>query len=599
MSSSLVTELDDLILFDTLSVSGEIILDEPVYLQDPITLETTEFLLTETGEIIAGVEDNILLTATSSSEAFGNLEVQSSTTLVYLEGVPSQESFGSQRIKTSVYLSGIESEEALGDVVVTYISFEQDILWNVSANVLISLNLNWNVGQGVLRWYRIQGCCKWPTAVGSGSLSEPFPGGCDVIGLETDDQKCVGGLGKQQFIQNILARSLSEVCVILKESGMKWQICSIKVFSKPADPTLVTDECNTLTSVPFADLPECIEIALKDDLLVKAKMGVSIYESTAGQIYQYVGGLDEFGEIQVSDTVGGEAVIVTDFEIPSKPEYYYVAVSNTDFGLPLLNTQEYIEDHISAVSISSVNRTGGLATVTSDWSRDLSVSMYSKVTVENLDAILSSKSLPELVPVTPTVRTFCGSCTAMPSILYTYHNLYDIGVLSTFLAGNKLTLPAYLTMRYSKNLSSWTSNQHLVGLGMVNKEKWNIVLTWSCTNKEADFITSPFWKFALLLSKTDLVTGVTLDSRICITFSSSILCEKINNMNIEFPFTLNTVTKNVFDKFKSVSSEIILYDEIGLFKPSKWREKPNLKFRLSKNSNLTATNRKDISSIFR
>jgi hypothetical protein len=263
-----------------------------------------------------------------------------------------------------------------------------------------------------------------------------------------------------------------------------------------------------------------------------------------------------------------------------------------------LDAQDYVEEHVSATSMRSVNTTGGSATVTSDWSRDLSVFMYSKVTVENLDATLSSKPLPELVPVTPTVRTFCGACTAMPSILYTYHNLSDIGVLSSFLAGNKLTLPTYLTMHYSKNLSSWSANQHLTGLGMINKEKWNIVLTWACANKEADFVTNPFWKFALLLSKTDLVTGVTLDSRICITFSSSTLCEKINNMNIDFPFTLNTVTKNVFDKFNSVSSEIILYDEIGLFKPSKWKARPNLKFRLSKNSNLTSTNRKDISSIF-
>lgn len=163
--------------------------------------------------------------------------------------------------------------------------FVQDFTWDIRASFVVIKNFAWHTGPQPLRWFRILGCCRYPTADGDGLGAGGGPaeqqGGCDVIPIETLDGKCTGALGKNQFVENIIARNLDDVCKNLKDQKWDWPICSIQRFTRPAEAAFIDpdDNCNQLEELEFCNVPACFDFCLSTDGVVKIGATVQVIDS--------------------------------------------------------------------------------------------------------------------------------------------------------------------------------------------------------------------------------------------------------------------------------------------------------------------------------
>lgn len=451
-----------------------------------------------------------------------------------------------------------------------WLDFDQPVYWQTRSSFTVDLTVNWNTGELPLRWWRVQGCCRFPNpnpvgGTGSGGTNGQ-PAGCDVMSLQTDDPSC-GGLssGRVQSVQNILARTASDVCQQLTASGNTWDICSLKVYSIPVSGgTTAGQTCNVLTEVPFKQIPECMPLALHTRAAVKAKMSIgvidAIKESTgAGTVYTY-----------------GSAVV-------SSPQ---------NIGMP---TWEYTG--------SGTILTSGSAATTSSWKSTLGVNMKMGVAVKGMEVVFGTiVNTPPLATPPATIGTNCGECTNMPIVMYLHHNLSDGGVLVNFLQRNGLSFPSPLIMHYSRRLGSWLANFHLSGISDDNlnsQETWRFSFEWTCTSLiDGQDFGSSSWKFSMLAVRHNVTTGHDFDTRFMLVFPPS-LCNGMQNLGFDFSFTLNTskMFASVDPDFGFVPDLLVLVDNIGLFKSQVWVDDPNLIIRLSKTSDEAPTPREDITPI--
>lgn len=246
----------------------------------------------------------IFMNSVASGESFGTLKVNQK---VEPTSIASAESFGTPTVVRTFNHTASGGMEMSGEAVVrhTYIAsgfsssgnainlegiagshqtlvFTEAIRWNVRATVSASQEIIWQTGKVPLRWYRITGCCRYPTEDGDGDFTnEGQPGGCDVIPFESTDDQCKGALGKNTFIQNIIAESVGDVCRILKELRWKWPICAMERFSRPAESQFIDDddECNVLEPVEPCNAPECLEFCIDTDAVVNVGVKVELVDS--------------------------------------------------------------------------------------------------------------------------------------------------------------------------------------------------------------------------------------------------------------------------------------------------------------------------------
>jgi len=429
--------------------------------------------------------------------------------------------------------------------------FDQKVRWKTNAEFYVEKNFRWNTGDLVLKWYRVQGCCS------SATKNENPSGGCDIINFQLDDPTCVGASSQQQFIQNIAANSLTDLCNQLTNSGLRWEICSIKKFSLPADLRGVdVNVCNTLTEVPFCDIPECIEYCIKTASVVyiKAKAWVE-------QVFVY-------------ESSGGEIILSSDSEIEA-PEDAITFYEST--GGEIILTSE---------SESS-----------SSWSNNMTISIKAFASVAFEEILFGeNRNTPSITQSAATVSTTCGLCDAMPMVLHLNHNLSKTGELVDYLQRNGQSLPSSIPMHYNSKLKSWLGHYHLFGIGENNnngQEKWNFSFSWSCDNNLGD----SYWKFSSLITKTDLSEGTDYDTRLIIKFPPDQICSYSQNFSFNFTFNVNTFTKFVDNNFDLALNEIVLYDKIGMFKTKNWMKDPVLRMIVSKSSKTVDSQYKDITPI--
>lgn len=452
--------------------------------------------------------------------------------------------------------------------------FNLELIWQTRAEVIIDKSFVWDTGQLPLRYYQVQGCCEFPTAAGSGdpgvleSLpNPPLPGGCEVTGIQTDDSQCVGALGKQQFIQTIAATSVADVCRQLKNSKQRWQICSLKRWSRPADNSLVSedDQCNVLSEVPLCDIPDCLDFCLESDNTIHMKITTSVIESL--NVYIGSGGA----------ITGGEAITSLSTGTPDTGLFQYVG--------------------------SGGAITGGEALTSSSWESELLTTMEIAATVENIEAVFSAGAeAPAFELSAQTIGTACGTCDSMPLVLYMHHNIVNDSVFNNFLKRNGLEMTSPLAMHYSSRLQKWVANYHLVGVSDDNRggnESWRFSFEWSCLSDiGGEDLGSASWKFSMLAVRKLEMSGFDLDTRVMIVFPPDQICAGIQNLGFDFSFNLNTVTNYVSNDLDIVASTVLLTDKIGLFKSKFWTQNPDYITRLSKSDVSNSVQRQDIRPIF-
>ena len=443
--------------------------------------------------------------------------------------------------------------------------FEQEFLWQTNALFSIEKTFYWDTSNPDFTWYRVQGCCRYPTAAGFGTGSGIL-GGCDVTGFQSDDASCTGALGKQQYIQNIVANGLTDLCQKIQDSNLRWEICSIKKFSRPADERLVKpDVCNTLTEIPFCQIPACINFCIQTDAIISMKMNVTVQTVLT---YEGSGGANTSGSA-ITSTTGtfGSA--------------YY----------------EYFSDGGST-------ETSGSSETSSSWNGDVNVTIGMTVSVISEEVFFSVQDGVQGIPeINSTITTNCALCSTMPLILNVSHNLSKSGNLVNFLQRNGLSIPEILPMHYSSRLQSWIANYHLSGVGDDNNnslERWRFSFDWSCTSLIAGTdLGSSYWKFSILIVRHNASIGTDFDTRLVIVFPPEQICnDNSQNFSFDFSFKVNTVTDFVSNDLNIALDEIILTDNIGLFKSKSWIKNPFLRINLTKNNSPIETQYQDIYSIF-
>ena len=137
-------------------------------------------------------------------------------------------------------------------------NFDLKIIYQVYKEFTADLVIDYNVGDMPYSWYRVEGCCRLTNSTVD----------CDVVPLQTNDPKCSGALDKQKYIQNVLARSVKELCSILSASSWEWTVCSIGKFTRPPDSIFLNqdgnkDQCNTIDEqLGFCEIPECLKLCV-------------------------------------------------------------------------------------------------------------------------------------------------------------------------------------------------------------------------------------------------------------------------------------------------------------------------------------------------
>lgn len=511
---------------------------ESLFISGVIQTFEGDNLITQSGDFlgIAIGGEIISIAGIPSQEGAGTLSLNG-----YIElGSISEFISGSPSILLSLGLNGIATQEDLVDsLIVDYFAYDQEIIWGVDELISVTVPVSWDVGLGTQRWYRVQGCCLFPTSQGSGAgISGPFhPGGCDVSNFESTDSKCIGAGGKQLFIQNVLATSVGDVCRQLNKYNMKWQICSMQVYSNPAGPS--QDSCNRLIDVPISSYPECIEVSLQTNALVEIKFTDKVYRSFR---YEGSGSVDASGSVLPTG-----ASSVSGYVYPGSGGLVY----------------------------------GGTGEITSSWKQLLEVEADFNFDVIFIEALAApERTSSTLSGAVKNISTVCGNCTAIPSILYSYLNVDKSYVLSRFIAKNSVAFPDHFPMYYNSLLRSWMSNYQVSGYGDSGEERWNFVFSWTCLNQKAEEPSTPYWKYSIFVNRS--LPHIDFDTRVNIIFPPEELCRLIDNLSIDFSFSLNTITNYVENSLVDVTDYVVLTDGIGLFKDSNWAADPWLDVRLSR-----------------
>lgn len=160
------------------------------------------------------------------------------------------------------------------EVNVTYCIVE-DFTWNVLETIEIDFESLWDVGAGVLRYYRVQGRCHAPPT-------------CEASGYNVNDALCAdSGL---IYLQIIAATSLQDLCTKMHEQGIRWPAARITRYSRPVYLTDANEDpnCNTAEDQVFCHIPECLDYCLDEDLLLE--IGSDTYEEHIEQAALEIGG---------------------------------------------------------------------------------------------------------------------------------------------------------------------------------------------------------------------------------------------------------------------------------------------------------------------
>jgi hypothetical protein len=466
-------------------------------------------------------------------------------------GIVSGGAYGLHSLDATLTPSGIVSGEEFGDLVYG-IFLDISFSWQTQTTLVVDKAFEWHTGQQQLLWYRIQGCCN-QTSPPSGSN----PGGCVNVGFQTDDTTCTNK--KQQFVQNIQASGLVDLCNKLNTILLsKWTLCTVQQYNIPS--VVTSNSCVTLTTIPLTQIPECVEFNIQENTIVSMTMEV---KAQVVHLYTGSGGVTFSGQATTSTT-----------------------------GTHGYSYYEYAPDG-GSLSLS------GSADTSCSWDGNPTISMKMGVTLDYEQIVYNVvENAPPIAPVTGTVSTNCGLCQGLPLILSQTHNLPSTGIFSDFLQRNGFTMPTTQLMHWSNRLKAWTANYHLVGVGNNNDssfEKWAFTFNWSCVNQVGGVdLGGNYWKYSMLVVRSNSVAIVDADTRLVVVFPSEQMC---SGFQFDFSFVLNTTAETIVDNLDIITHDIILTDNIGLFKSQTWIANPLLRIELSETTPVATVQYQSIDSI--
>ncbi len=407
----------------------------------------------------------------------------------------------------------------------------------------IPFTFTWDVSEGVLRNWRVEGKCV------------PANHACPPTNVQ--DNGCPPNGSTMQFMMNVQAHSLTELCQKLQNKGWKAPIKKIGVWSQPVFkedwPPGTDPSCNTLKTVDFSKIPPCIDFQVDQDLTVTGKFGASILD-LSGVVYTYVasGGLGAKGSA------------------PKQSNRYSYTASG---GLGAGGSSRISAPHFFVYVASGGLGVGGSGNGYTNTYGTLDLGGGKiKSSVMDLGIIFGYEAAPALAPSTATVQSTCCPILNLPQILFVRHDLNRSKSLSDFLKVNGFTLPQIQRLMYSSQRNSWYTNSQFRGLSVdqTEQEVWNVVFEFGCVVENAILgVPANIWGFSVLVRRRSLLNSKIELTRLVLEFDPASICNSPNALDFPFNFDVSQLKATP----SSVATAVFV-DELGTFGGASYNTNP-------------------------
>lgn len=402
----------------------------------------------------------------------------------------------------------------------------------------------WDVSLGVLRNWRVEGKCQ--------PSNQPCPP------TYNPDSGCTAST--MQFMMNVQAHSLTDLCSKLKERNWIAPIKKVQVWSQPVNrsdwSSSIDPNCNRLTTVDIGDIPECIDFMVDQELSVTGVVSASVsFEGSFS--YEASGGLG----------VGG----YTDTSSVASSSWFYTATGGLSLGdsASVSSPQFYYYIASGGLSCGSVESDFGV----------LSVSGSVSSAVLDLGVIFGFDPATVLVASTTQISATCCTELNLPQIIFVRHDLNRSEVLSNFLRVNGFTLPSIVNLMFSQTRNSWHTNIKFKGTAVdqLEEQLWNIVFEFGCLTEDAILgIPSDVWGFSILVRRKGLTTGKIDVTRLALEFDPTEICAAPGALKFDFTFDTKLLRTT-----PSVVKAVAFLDELNSFNGVSYRSNPNAVFQVS------------------
>lgn len=406
----------------------------------------------------------------------------------------------------------------------------------------------WDISQGVLRNWRVEG------------RQQPVNQPCPPTYNSDPGVSLVGNY--MQFMVNIQAHSITDLCKRLKDRGLTGPLKKIQVWSLPVNKSdwASSDkvDCNKLSTIEFSNVPDCIDFTVDQELSVSATVSSSVilvkdYTYEASGSLSFNNNLNRPQVSYYAYVASGGLGFSNTFTVSSPQYYYYEASGNIGFN----NSATYFGSDFGILSVSG------------KFSSELL----------NISAGFGTQSYDPLTANSNLVQVTCCTDLSVAQVLFVRHELFRSSTLSNFLSVNGLSLPRIFNLMFSQQRNSWYYNKQYKGSSTdeTGDELWNIVFEFGCLVEDAVLgIPADVWGFSILVRKRNLNNSRINITRLVMEFDPSNVCDISGGLRFNFKFNpLDSSTDPVTIR------TLTFVDELGIFKGSTYSSNPNTSFEVN------------------
>lgn len=182
-----------------------------------------------------------------------------------------------------------------------------------------------------------------------------------------------------------------------------------------------------------------------------------------------------------------------------------------------------------------------------------------------------------------TQRVLSRCCVnTLPMIISVDHQMAATTVFGQFLARNGLVLPSRVGIRYNRPMDLWHATLHFTGYAAAYPltETWDLAFTLKCLGRiEGASVANAFLEFGLLV-KNHGSDGRERVTRFRVQYDSDTFCSP-NKSLLNFSFLLDVRRSAVSPRSEG---DLVLQDEVGLFRGPVYDRNPRVRFKLSDNA---------------
>lgn len=184
---------------------------------------------------------------------------------------------------------------------------------------------------------------------------------------------------------------------------------------------------------------------------------------------------------------------------------------------------------------------------------------------------------------TDTARILSRCCVnTLPSIISVDHRLDQTAVFGQFLARNGLEIPTRVDIRYNRAIDMWHQTLHFSGYAAAYPltESWDVTFSLKCLGRvEGAAVTNTFMEFGVVV-KQHGSDGRERVHRFRVQYLPDTFCPATRSLlNFSFVTDVRAVAVSPVSE-----GDLVLQDEIGLYRGRTYDRNPRVRFKLSDNA---------------